>query len=194
MRHDKIIDWATLLCVFGLFLISAQVFSQNTGQELYKTNCISCHSIGAGKLVGPDLLGVNERRSEEWLIKWIKSSQSLIKSGDKDAISLFDSYNKIPMTDFNFLTDDNVKAILTYIKEEGMLAQKNNNPVVTAATGTSVIDPPVVNKSAFSPSISEIILLTLVAILLIIIYIMSKLVIKLSDKLGDYYSNDRSTF
>jgi hypothetical protein len=39
--------------------------------------------------MGPDLIGINQKRSEEWLISFIKSSQTMIKSGDADAVSFF---------------------------------------------------------------------------------------------------------
>ena len=32
------------------------------GQQTFQSVCVSCHTIGKGKLVGPDLAGVTERR------------------------------------------------------------------------------------------------------------------------------------
>jgi cytochrome c2 len=38
------------------------------GKKLFQRKlCSSCHSIGKGKLVGPDLKRVTERRTQEWL-------------------------------------------------------------------------------------------------------------------------------
>ncbi len=37
-----------------------------------------CHSLnGKGGDVGPDLTGVNKRRSDEWLMKWLKDPPSI---------------------------------------------------------------------------------------------------------------------
>ena len=42
------------------------------GKELYETKgCPACHTIGGGRLVGPDLAGVAERRDRDWIIAMI---------------------------------------------------------------------------------------------------------------------------
>ncbi len=111
----------TLKQSLNISLIAASIFistlalkAQN-GTELYKTHCAACHTVGGGKMVGPDLKGISELRSEEWLMKWIKSSRTMIDSGDPDAIQVFHDNNDIPMPDQN-LTDPEVKAVLAYIK------------------------------------------------------------------------------
>ena len=93
------------------------MFSQSAenGEALYNTNCTSCHMINK-KMIGPALAGVNDKYSEEWLIKWIKNSAELIASGDPDAIAIWEEYNKSPMSSFLHLSDDEVKDILAYIE------------------------------------------------------------------------------
>lgn len=101
-------------------LFSVNVFSPKTyGQapdaaKLYQV-CSACHQIGKGRLVGPDLKGVTERRDREWLIRFIRNSQEVIQSGDAYAVKLFEEYNKIPMPPNN-LTDEEINAILDYIE------------------------------------------------------------------------------
>lgn len=95
-------------------LVSIQSYSQ-TGEELFKSNCSSCHTIGKGRLVGPDLSGVYNIRNNDWLISFIKSSQSMVKAGDKDAVAIFNEY-KVPMPDFN-LSDQQISDIIGYIKQ-----------------------------------------------------------------------------
>jgi mono/diheme cytochrome c family protein len=96
----------------------AEGVSADIGKELFTSKCTSCHSIGKGKLIGPDLYGVSERREESWLIKWIQNNQELIKSGDQDAIAIYEEYNKIAMTAFPELSDDDVRSILAYVVEK----------------------------------------------------------------------------
>src|SRR5437016_13712668 len=54
--------------------------------------CTACHTYGKGIKVGPDLKGVNERRKPDWLLKFIRSSSSVIKSGDPVATALLGQF------------------------------------------------------------------------------------------------------
>lgn len=85
------------------------------GKALYDANCISCHSPGGDVVVGPGLKGIQERRTIEWLIPWVKNSQAVIASGDKYAVDLFNKYNKAVMTSFAF-SDAEIKSIFAYVK------------------------------------------------------------------------------
>ena len=87
------------------------------GAAIFKQNCTACHKLGQ-KLIGPNLLGVTDKRSEEWLISFIRSSQTMIKSGDADAVAIFEEFNQLQMIDQPLLTDDEIKSILAYIKQE----------------------------------------------------------------------------
>lgn len=104
--------------VVGVILLQSGMLMAQDGESLFKQNCASCHSIGKGAVVGPDLKGLNERRSEDWILKFVKGSQSLIASGDKDAVAVFEEYNKIVMPDQN-LKDDQIKSIIAHISSVG---------------------------------------------------------------------------
>lgn len=88
------------------------------GEALFKANCGACHAIDK-RVLGPAMAGVNERRSNEWLHKWIKNSSGLIASGDKDAVAIFEEFNKVAMPSFPQLSDTDIDDILTYVKEAG---------------------------------------------------------------------------
>jgi mono/diheme cytochrome c family protein len=90
-------------------------WAQEPGEELYITMCAACHTIGGGRLVGPDLENVHNRRSAEWLEKFVISSGSLISSGDAAAVALFEEFNNMPMPDFP-ISNQQVQQIVDYVK------------------------------------------------------------------------------
>ena len=106
------------------------VMAAESGQQIYQSNCVACHTIGGGRLVGPDLAGVHTKRTQIWLEKFVKSSQSMVKGGDADAIAVFEKYNKIVMPD-STISDDQIKAVLGYIKSASGGAE--NQPVAETA-------------------------------------------------------------
>lgn len=73
--------WIYTLSLLFAFLFS-NYFSvaQTSGEDIFKQNCVVCHRTDDQKMVGPGLKGINEKRSEEWLISWIRNSQKLIES------------------------------------------------------------------------------------------------------------------
>ncbi len=86
------------------------------GEKLFKQKgCMACHTIGKGRLVGPDLKGVTERRKPEWLIAMITNPDSMLKY-DPIAKQLLKKY-KTPMTNQN-VSEEEAKAIIEYIKRE----------------------------------------------------------------------------
>ena len=107
----------TFLAVFLVsFSINAQevdVERQKAGRKLFNANCASCHKLGK-KSTGPDLAGVEERRENAWLKKWIRNNAELRASGDKEAIAIYEEYNQSNMTAFPQLTDENIDNILYY--------------------------------------------------------------------------------
>lgn len=103
-----------LIILANVLFNSLKIAAQDEGERLFKQICVACHTIGQGKLIGPDLADVHQRRSEEWMIRFVKSSQSVIKSGDPYAAALFEEYNRLVMPDNNY-SDDQIRAIISYI-------------------------------------------------------------------------------
>jgi hypothetical protein len=141
----------------AIFLIfSLNILGQNTGEEIFKTNCMSCHTIGGGRLIGPDLYGITEKREADWLKKWINSSSDLIATGDADAIAIFEDYNKVAMPSFYF--DDQIyDSLISYLE----------NPNIKEQDEAEVIE------TTYEQGISKSIVLALISgLLLVFIFIL----------------------
>ncbi len=102
-----------IMLITGLLLIGKLSLQAQDGEAIFKQNCSVCHKIGGGRLIGPDLAGITSKRSIEWLLKWTKASQALVKSGDAEAKAIFDEY-KVIMPDQN-LPDAELRAVYAFI-------------------------------------------------------------------------------
>lgn len=120
-HHNKLsrILLSSLTFLF-VFLVSISVNAQEVdearqkaGRKLFNANCASCHKLNK-RATGPALGGVEERRENEWLKKWIRNNAALRASGDADAVALYEEWNQSNMTAFPQLTDQNIDDILYY--------------------------------------------------------------------------------
>lgn len=94
------------------------------GETVFKEKgCTACHTIGGGKLSGPDLAGVTERREEEWLRQWIKAPDKMVMT-DPIAKELLMEYF-VPMPNQG-LTDEEVSEVIIYLKYEDSKSEDSN--------------------------------------------------------------------
>lgn len=113
--------WVPSLLVMDIIILmsimawAGMVLAQDTGEAAFNSVCKACHTIGQGKLVGPDLAGVSQRRDLDWIISFVQSSQTVIKSGDEVAVKLFEENNKVTMPD-NPLSRAEVMAVIRYVE------------------------------------------------------------------------------
>lgn len=108
---------------------SSTVTAQDRGESIFNKTCVACHTVGAGRLIGPDLAGVHTRRDESWLINMIQSAQSLIDEADTVAEALLSEYNGFIMPDQPLSVDD-IRAVLGYIALQGGDTSAVDEPVV----------------------------------------------------------------
>ncbi|MFN8353311.1 MAG: c-type cytochrome [Spirosomataceae bacterium] len=107
------------------------------GKTLFTNNCASCHNVSDQKLVGPGLKGIDQRRNEAWIIKWVKNPAAVIASGDSYAVDLYNKFNKAQMTAFTNFQDDDIRSILAYVKASEAVAAKPAGDGGTGGTATS---------------------------------------------------------
>ena len=97
-----------LLFLSVLFSLSFNSVAQSEAEQIFKSTCTACHTIGDGKLVGPDLKDVltserfiNEDDPEQTLINYVQNPAA------------FGVIEMPPQA----LTGDEIKGILAYIEE-----------------------------------------------------------------------------
>ena len=140
------------------------------GKELFNANCAACHKLDT-KSTGPALRNVAAKYDKEWLYKWIRNSGELIKSGDAQAVKVFEENNKVAMTAFPQLSNEDIDNILAYTSEVAPPP-----PAPTAETSAG--------GSGDSSGISNNIILGALALVLMMLVVMLFLVSNVLNKIA----------
>jgi cytochrome c len=84
------------------------------GESLLQAKgCTACHTVGSGRLVGPDLSGVTERRSDAFIVGMILNPDSML-ANDETAKQLLAEYFT-PMSNQG-VSHEEAEALLAYLK------------------------------------------------------------------------------
>lgn len=96
----------------------------STGEQLFRTRCASCHTIGEGDVfvpterrIGPDLYNITAQRDPEWLVRWLIEPDVMLEEKDPLAMALYEQYNRVPMPNLRLNRTD-VANLLEHIEEE----------------------------------------------------------------------------
>lgn len=121
---------ASIQCPFHLsigFLFTVLLGTVSSGAyaqvptAYYKQNCLSCHTIGGGRLTGPDLKNLHERQSREWLVNWLLDPEGVLASGDPYAAKLQKEARGAVMARSPGMNRDIANALLDLIEAESGL-------------------------------------------------------------------------
>jgi mono/diheme cytochrome c family protein len=86
------------------------------GESLFQSEgCNGCHTVGGGRLTGPDLQGVTERRSLDWFVAMVIDPDSMLRE-DPAARELFAEY-MTPMMNIG-ATADEAASLYEYLRRE----------------------------------------------------------------------------
>ena len=140
------------------FNLSAQELDISKGKSLFNANCASCHKLNK-KLIGPALKGVSAKYDKEWLYTWIKNSAAMIKSGDEQAVAIYEEYNKVAMNSFPQLSNEDIDNILAYTD---YVPPKPVSPV----SGAPVVE------NIGSSTTNDIILVLLSFVLIVLVFLL----------------------
>ena len=110
---NRFMNIQRIFLIVLMISVGFQVKAQE-GEALFKTNCSACHKYTTARLVGPGLANVHLRWTEERFMSFVKSSQSMIKSGDEQANAIFEEFKEVPMPD-QALSQPELKSIYDFI-------------------------------------------------------------------------------
>ena len=99
------------------YSVAGRVTETSTGAYIYRTRCRSCHTIGDGDRLGPDLAGVVASRPHAWLERWIREPDVMIAEGDPTARAMLSRYRNLPMPNLG-LSRSEVASVITYLREQ----------------------------------------------------------------------------
>jgi mono/diheme cytochrome c family protein len=111
---------ALALLLLSLWLLPGPVLAapvtQNAGpgEALFQAKCTACHTIGQGKLVGPDLKDVTARRDPAWLKRFIADPNQLFAANDPIATQLLAEHNNVKMPALG-LTEAEIADLLVFL-------------------------------------------------------------------------------
>lgn len=94
---------------------AGRVTDTSQGNYLFRTRCASCHTIGQGDLMGPDLSNVANRRDRAWLLNWLQNPDRMIAARDPIAVQLMARYRNLPMPNLH-LSADEAGALMDYLR------------------------------------------------------------------------------
>ena len=91
--------------------------------DFFRQNCLNCHTIGGGRLTGPDLKDVSQRKDREWLIGFMMNPKAYFDRGDPYAVKILEESRNVPMPTLPGMTRDRCEKLLDLIDAESQLPE-----------------------------------------------------------------------
>ena len=158
---------------------TSELFAQDdaavaAGKKLFNANCAACHKLNK-RAVGPALKGVSAKYDKEWLYSWIKNSTAMVKSGDAQAVAIYEEYNGSVMTSFPQLSNEDIDNIISYTDY--------TPPAPVAAAGAQAA-PVQASGAGVSNSIILLALALVFAILVVMLFLVQKTLMRIAKLSG----------
>ena len=180
IAYDKRIKsyFLSLIIIISLSSTSG-LFAQDdaavaAGKKLFNANCAACHKLNK-RAVGPALKGVSAKYDKEWLYSWIKNSTAMVKSGDAQAVAIYEEYNGSVMTSFPQLSNEDIDNIISYTDY--------TPPAPVAAAGGQAV-PVQASGAGVSNSIILLALALVFAILVVMLFLVQKTLMRIAKLSG----------
>jgi protein SCO1 len=99
------------------YAVAPPIATTSRSQYLFTTKCATCHTIGRGDKIGPDLAGITGVRDRGWLARYIAAPDRMRHEGDPIARTLFAKYPTVRMPNLS-LTEAEAADIVAYINAQ----------------------------------------------------------------------------
>ena len=109
---------------------------QQPGEALFIKGCSTCHSIGGGDFIGPDLKDISKRRDPEWLARFMIEPNKMRFEKDPLAMELLEKFKGIKMPNLGLKQVD-VDDVLKYIAAKSKEAESQEKDSKAAASTDS---------------------------------------------------------
>lgn len=128
MRKLKILLAAT-------FLLAPAAARAQDAAAYFRQSCTSCHTIGGGRLVGPDLKDVIRRKDRPWLLNFVQNPKAVLDAGDPYALKLKEEAGGAVMVPVAGMNVQRAEEMLALIEAESKLPKSQ-------FTGLKITDEP----------------------------------------------------
>ena len=122
------------------------------GSHSFESKCSSCHNFYLDG-IGPQLAGVTEDNSLEWIKSFIKDPKAKIDSGDSTAKKLFKRY-KTFMPSFSNVSDSEMNSIIAFLhtkkKQHRNYVKEDTNDIKNPIVDTIQMSNLVVGVDSFT--------------------------------------------
>jgi mono/diheme cytochrome c family protein len=116
-RITRSMQMVVLALILGGTVTNASGQSAENGGPLFEQFCSSCHTIGGGDSVGPDLAGATTRRDTDYLQRIIVEPDQLVAEGDAIATGLVEQFGGLVMPNLG-LTTEQADDLIAFIAAE----------------------------------------------------------------------------
>jgi len=116
---------APTLLLSGLLTCLSGSANAQDAKAFFGQNCKSCHTIGGGRLTGPDLKDVTQRKDRAWLAEFIPNPKGKIDAGDPYALQLQQEARGVVMPTIPGLTPAVAVSLLDMIGQQSKLPKSD---------------------------------------------------------------------
>ena len=116
MNRRRISILCALLCLGFAFHGHSQ-----EAAPYFKQNCTSCHTIGGGRLTGPDLKDVTQQKDRAWLVEFAQNPKAKIDASDGFALKLQQEARGVVMPTVSGMNAQLAAALIDMIEAESKL-------------------------------------------------------------------------